>query len=232
VETSAHNLARSKRKLAEALGVSDAAVLKWVRDDRWPFPKRPPWNIDAVRQWRANHLQPVPGLDLNALGNPSLERKAKIALIVERTKYLRQQREIEAGGFIRFEDVQAAMVSRIVETKYAIFATIRQTSEFLAGQSLTARQVREILEEHFTRMMNDIAKGKTFGGFDECNQRPLRTLNQQAFTDSMNAIGELDNVNSDDGGTENGRGARGNGVRGGDEDPASRRGRENRRGDK
>ena len=53
--------ARSIRELARRVGRSLTAVRRWVKDDRWPFPRRGPWDVEAVRRWAKRTLMPEPG---------------------------------------------------------------------------------------------------------------------------------------------------------------------------
>jgi hypothetical protein len=50
-------LAGSQRELARRIGRSQAAVGRWIHDDRWPFPRVPPWDVRLVAKWMLTHLE-------------------------------------------------------------------------------------------------------------------------------------------------------------------------------
>ncbi len=58
-------LARSQRELAAAVGLSQPAILKWIRHEAWPFPATGPWDVKKVQAWAAglqeDRAKPITG---------------------------------------------------------------------------------------------------------------------------------------------------------------------------
>lgn len=91
---------KTQTALAKALGKSQQAICKWIKDDRWPFTRSGPWDPDAVKAWTASTLTTA-----SAPADPSAplspQRQVKVKVLIERGKLLELQRLIMSGAYVQ-----------------------------------------------------------------------------------------------------------------------------------
>jgi len=161
------------------------------RDD-WPFGDEPPWIIEDVKRWRNFTLSPNPAneaadvppkdrahapataatLDDHTPGEPiSAERKAKLAIALERAALLRIQREILAGKHVPKDEAEQRVIETIHAVKSAMLALPRMVRQELANQP--PEQIEAVLTARVIEMCN---------GFADSNSElaaPLSTIEVQ-----------------------------------------------------
>lgn len=121
--------ASSTRELAAALGKSHTAVNRWLKDDRWPFARKPPWApamVAQIRAWAARTLAPNPGAaDAHAapartgtdIASLSPERQAKLALSLAKVERATFENQARKGEWHRVDDCRQRRVRQITDLR-------------------------------------------------------------------------------------------------------------------
>lgn len=147
---------QSNRQLAKALGRSEAAVRKWLGDDRWPF-GRAPWSpavVEQIRAWTARTLaanpaaQPtepppsaLPTPPQNSIGNLSPERQARLALTFERVEGIKIENQRKRGELHSLQDCRARRVRQVTELRIAFESLPLAIPDTVSG----FEQIRDII---------------------------------------------------------------------------------------
>ena len=115
-------VAMTCRELAAALGKSHVSVWRWLRHPAWPFGRRGPWSVDAVRAWATCCLQ------------------------MDRAQYAGMARA--AGGTQRLADlplpVQVELNVKIKKAQMLDLRRQRLEGKLHDGQACRQRRLREI----------------------------------------------------------------------------------------
>lgn len=127
--------AKSQRELAREVGKSQPAILKWIRDDRWPFSKTGPWDVRQVQAWAqkthgANAPDGAPGshppLAASRQSDPvadlTPERQAKLALSLEKLEGIKLSNQLRRGQLHSIDDCQARRVKQVIELRNELLA--------------------------------------------------------------------------------------------------------------
>jgi hypothetical protein len=155
----------SIRQLAKAVGRSPSRISAWIRDDRWPFPRRGPWDADTIQQikrWAQDTLAP------NLADPPPAERVEPKIRPAEAVRLLLGKRKAEnielknqalRGELHSVAECRARNVQKIVLLKRAVFAMFRSTAPHLEG--LPAHEIESILEGRFIEICQAFARPTT-----------------------------------------------------------------------
>ena len=158
--------AKSIRDLARKVGRSESAVRKWLRRGNWPFSLTPPWVVRDVKAWMRIHLSPDPAKayrDRAAAAEAgtgefhrlSTDQRASVAYKMERTLWVRQRREHEAGKFHDTEKCRQRRLRQIHAVKSALLALPRSVARRLVG--CKAREIERVLTEAVTGICEEFA---------------------------------------------------------------------------
>jgi hypothetical protein len=96
--------ARSQRQLAAAVGRSQSAIAQWIKDSRWPFSKRAPWNVEAVKVWVSSTLEKTPE-DVGQAGSSALT-KARTLKTLREIQRIEMQNDRLRGALVSLQDVR------------------------------------------------------------------------------------------------------------------------------
>ncbi len=131
--TSAAGSVGSMRGLAKELGVSPKTVSKWAGDARWPFGKRGPYDVEAVRRWRSEVLAPNPAdLHKGASGDADPDRaamavdldRAKTMATIAKTRADTKKKELEYailhGKYVLKTDAEVMLAQRASAFRVAL----------------------------------------------------------------------------------------------------------------
>ncbi len=150
----------SNRELAGLLGVSEASVRKWLKDERWQFGPAP-WDaatIALIRAWRSRTLADAPAGALPTPGgSQSLEdlgpeKRARVALTVERVKSAQVDRSIKEGKFHSADDCRQRRVRQIADLKASLLG--------LADSLPFDPESKEIVRGRLLELVQRFAAGK------------------------------------------------------------------------
>jgi len=139
------------------MGVTQAAVQKWVRDPRWSFARKAPWpksDLEAIRLWRQENLQ----RDRNVPTAAEDERAAKLEVLRERARGLRISNDVEEKRLHNASECEQATVQRVYELKCALLAFGQWLAPELDG--LTKQQITRRLNEEIRKLLLDFARGE------------------------------------------------------------------------
>lgn len=154
--------------LARALGVSPQAVDKWTRV--WPFGKSGPFDLEAVRRWRAETLAP-PSTERGGVSDSRLSQ-ATLLVRVRQAERLNLLNEIMRGEWIRRGDAQRDAAGAMQKFRAALVSLPDTISELLDTQGLLApapgsrESVDSIIARHLNEALNRLAADLS----DACNR--------------------------------------------------------------
>lgn len=153
-------MANSCRALAAALGKSHVAVWKWLHHPAWPFARRGPWSVDAVRAWAASCLQPNRA-DYGGMGNapPAGQRltdlplpvQVELNLKIKRAQLLDLERHRLEG---KLHDAQACRQRRLQQihaVKGRFLDLARSVAPLLEGKDRAA--IQAVLDERIRTIL-------------------------------------------------------------------------------
>jgi hypothetical protein len=152
----------SLRALAAALGKSHTAVGRWLKDDRWPFARKPPWNAPIVAQinsWASRTLsenraaEPPAAAQSTAVDPVSSltpERQAKLALSLERLETQKLTNELRRGNLHSFDDCRNRRIRQVTELRDALLSI----PDALPLRSDQKEMIRGRIIETLTRFAN------------------------------------------------------------------------------
>ena len=156
-------VAKSQRDLARKLGKDPAAVNRWVRDDRWPFSRRGPWDVAKVKACAATTLAPDPAEAVNADGQPGQKelaelspgRRVDMALKLTRQQKLKFELDKLRGEFHRIDECRARRVRQLEEFKRRLLN--------LADGLPFEPDVKELVRNRLLGVLRELASAPTAG---------------------------------------------------------------------
>lgn len=135
--------AKTQKALADAFGITEAAVRKWLKDARWPFAARGPWKVADVRRWRRVALR-------NEAERSGVERDLK------ETKLQLQRLELsQRSGLVVDRQVHVDALLAIGETFIRALNELEQALPMKLA-SLDPPQIEEILADAFDNARRQI----------------------------------------------------------------------------
>jgi len=142
----------NQRNLADALGVSQPAIRKWLQHPDWPFPRVAPWKIadlPAMELWRKENLRQDHADRPPASGD---EKAARVDVLRERARKLKLQNDETDGRLHDSKACEAATVKRIHVLKGALTALSASLPEQIHGldKSQMGRQIRKVVNDMLT----------------------------------------------------------------------------------
>lgn len=155
-------IAKSQRELAKACGKSQPAVLKWIRDDRWPFSKTGPWDVEKVKAWASrthgpNAPDPNPPFAASRASDPvadlTPERQAKLALSLEKLEGIKIANQLKRSELHSIQECQARRVKQVIELRNELLAIADVAGNQLGLDS----DQREILRGHLLALCRKFA---------------------------------------------------------------------------
>lgn len=131
-------VANSQRQLASALKRSQSAIAQWIKDDRWPFPRKAPWNVEAVKGWASIALEKSSG-DVGAgpaePGSSALT-KARTLKTIKEVKRIDIQIGQLTGKLVEREAISAEFKQVLIRLKNDLLGFSRQLADALEIRGL------------------------------------------------------------------------------------------------
>lgn len=160
--------AKSQRELAKAVGKSQPAILKWIRDDRWPFSKTGPWDVAQVQAWASRTHGPnapaTPPLAASRQTTPrptnadpvadlTPERQAKLALSLEKLETAKLANQLRRGEVHSIQECQSRRVRQVLELRNELLSIADTVGQQLGLDT----DQREILRGHLLGLCRKFA---------------------------------------------------------------------------
>lgn len=150
----ADRLILSIRKFAKLCGVSHTTMGEHIAHPMWPFAKSAPWresDADLYSAWRAENMKEnVVGETRTDPGTMSIITKAQLAVLFERAKKMKLEREIMEGKYLPRDEVERSRVQRIIAIKNWLLRMPRESTSTMDYLTVKhRRKVERDLDQHF-----------------------------------------------------------------------------------
>ena len=147
----------SQRALADAVGVSLAAVQGWLRDRRWPFRRSAPWpasDVPRIQAWRRRELQPDrsrPHVTLEGELHGPIDPEVRQRLDRVRAEKAEFDLAMARGELHRVDECDAETIRAIHRCKHDLLAMPAWLSVELVN--LPADQIRARLRKEIQELL-------------------------------------------------------------------------------
>ncbi len=196
--------ASSLRDLGRRLGVSASAVRKWAVKSEWTFGKSPPFNVGAVREWRAVVIfgamldtdSPATGakpsvgagdpgsnddgsIDVLAELRKSPIMRARLAKLIEQTAAIKLDRSIKEGQYVRLANIRRAAIANIHEIK-TVLLSLPRLAGTIAQRVELGKQDERVIEQLIDRRVRAILEQFARGQPGVSTQEAARAIEQKS----------------------------------------------------
>lgn len=160
---------KTQGELAAACGVGQSTVRTWVRRDDWPASKTGPWSeldIEPLRKWRATlqedrsaESRGAASADDSALAGLSIEKRAKLDLIIARKVSVEIKNQTATGKLIDADEVERGRVARIHAVKARLNALPAEAAKAVTElDSIDYVSVEALLQGMVDAICEDFAR--------------------------------------------------------------------------
>ena len=157
--------APSQRALAKSIGRSPGTIGGWVAHPEWPFGRRGPFNVEAVRQWAANTLTRDAGdVGADRTADVATDRasdhrdltvlqRARVAKLVAEVELLRERLKRTQEKSVDREAAERVTGQMLAAISTLVMAESRGSNEVLHSEGIIADEHRDRAIEICERRM-------------------------------------------------------------------------------
>ena len=139
-------------EIAQLMNVGRRTVSSWRRQGMPPPDARTrKFNLREFLRWRVEH-------EREKKSKTKTLESAQLALIEERTKSVRQKREVDARKLVTVAEATEACVTEVRNARSDLLALPRVVASDLAGK--TVAEIETLLEEAIHRVLTRLSEGR------------------------------------------------------------------------